>query len=284
MFVLSKEIVFNGDFYTQIKGFEENRPHSHEFIEFLMITSGSIEHSLNGQKSVLAVGDVVLIMPGSVHQFVKLHGEESFFHRDILFETDYFKKVCDLYSPHLFDDFSQNKHQPQFKLSPEQFSQIENYISTLILDRKNETHNMIVHSLCTYFINILLSQYLQLSSHPQWIASLLSVLSNPVNLAYPLANLTRDVNFTHSYMCRDFKKHVGMTMTEYFNNQKMYYAHTLLTTSSLSIEKICELIGINNVSHFYKLYKKVYGFTPKKARMYYLTNSEPSKSKNTKNG
>jgi AraC family cel operon transcriptional repressor len=121
-------------------------------------------------------------------------------------------------------------------------------------------------------VNIILHQYLQLSSHPQWITSLLSVLNNPVNLSWSLESLTKDVNFTQSYMCRDFKKHVGMTMTEYFNNQKMYYAHALLTTTANSIERICEMIGINNVSHFYKLYKKVYGTTPKKARRFYASN------------
>ena len=274
MFVLPKEIVFDGDFYTQIKGFEDDRPHSHDFVELLIITSGSIAHSLNGKKSILSAGDVILIMPGDLHQFIKPNVEESSsFHRDILFSTDYFKKVCDSYSSFLFEDLSQKKYHLLFKLSPEQFSQIENYISTLILDRKSETYDMMVYSLCTYFINIVLSQYLQLSTHPQWITSLLSVLNNPVNLSYSLASLTKDVNFTHSYMCRDFKKHVGITMTEYFNNQKMYYAHALLTTSSISIEKICEMIGINNVSHFYKLYKKVYGSTPKKARRYYLTSS-----------
>lgn len=268
MHIIPKSIIFTGNFYTQIKGFEVNPLHTHEFVELLIPTSGNVQHLLNGKRSVLSVGESILLMPGDMHQFLPPQDKASYFHRDVLFDSDYFKQVCNGYSPTLFEELSNKKHHLQFRLSPEQFSQIETYISSFILSKDENLQNLLVYSLATFLINIALSQSLQVSSYPQWITSLLSVLNNPVNLSEDLTTLTKNINFTPSYMCRDFKKHVGVTMTEYFNNQKMYYAHALITTSNLSIDKICELVGVNNLSHFYKLYKKVYGVTPKKARSF----------------
>lgn len=56
---------------------------------------------------------------------------------------------------------------------------------------------------------------------------------------------------------------MGMTITDYFNEQKMKYAYSLLRSSSYSIEQICERINFNNTSYFYRLFKKHFGVTPK---------------------
>lgn len=264
MFILPEQQIFEGDFYTQIKGYEDSLLHAHEFIEVLIITSGKIRHMINWKKQDLITGDAILIMPGTEHQFFPPQDKEPWFHRDILFSKKFFLKVCEAYSPTLYEELMQNKYRLQFKLSPEQFSHLENHISTIILNKKNDSS--LLFSLCTYLINIILSQHLLSSNHPQWITSLLSAFDNPTNCCYTLSELTKNINFTYSYMCREFKKHVGSTMIEYFNTQKMHYAHALLNTSTLSIERISELVGINNIPHFYKLYKRAYGTTPKSTR------------------
>ena len=56
---------------------------------------------------------------------------------------------------------------------------------------------------------------------------------------------------------------IGITITDYFNEQKMKYAYSLLKSSSYSIEQICERINFNNTSYFYRLFKKQFGVTPK---------------------
>ena len=264
MFILPKKQIFDGDFYTQIRGYEDSFLHAHEFVEVLIITSGRMHHMLNVKKQTLITGDAILIMPGTEHQFSPPQDVEPWFHRDILFSKEYFLKTCEAYSPTLYEDLIQNKYPLQFKLSPEQFSQLECFISTIVLNKNSDSS--LLFSLCTYLINIILSQQLLTSNHPQWITSLISAFENPANYCYTLGELTQNVNFTYAYMCREFKKHIGTTMTEYFNTQKMHYAHALLSTSSLSIEKISELVGINNISHFYKLYKRAYGTTPKNTR------------------
>ena len=43
----------------------------------------------------------------------------------------------------------------------------------------------------------------------------------------------------------------------------MRYAYTLLQSSSYSVEEICDRINFNNVSYFYRLFKKSFHMTPR---------------------
>ena len=92
------------------------------------------------------------------------------------------------------------------------------------------------------------------------------MLNSHDNLAVDLAQIIDHFSYSKEYMRRSFKKYLGMTMTDYFNKQKMLYAYSLLQTTPYSIEKICELIGISNISYFYQLFKKTFRITPHTVR------------------
>ena len=58
-----------------------------------------------------------------------------------------------------------------------------------------------------------------------------------------------------------FKKEVGMTFIEYLNLYKLSKAKNLLHI--MKILDVCNEIGFNSISHFYKLFKRHIGCTPK---------------------
>lgn len=59
-----------------------------------------------------------------------------------------------------------------------------------------------------------------------------------------------------------FKKYFNITLSAYFNKQKIYYAHTLIQSTDLSIEQICNLIGFSGLSYFYRLFGQYYPHPP----------------------
>jgi AraC-like DNA-binding protein len=89
---------------------------------------------------------------------------------------------------------------------------------------------------------------------------------------YVEANLTgriqvdkvcRLANMSYYYFVKFFKKTVGLSFTEYVNFRKIKWAERILLTEDRSIAEIGEMIGIPNMAHFYKMFKKYNDCSPK---------------------
>lgn len=68
------------------------------------------------------------------------------------------------------------------------------------------------------------------------------------------------------YLCRVFKKHLNKTPTEFINDIRIANAKLALEYTNRSILQICEEVGFDNTSHFYHLFKKDTGVSPKAFR------------------
>ena len=57
-----------------------------------------------------------------------------------------------------------------------------------------------------------------------------------------------------------------MNVITYINKKRIYKSLKLLGSTNLSIEEIGDLVGLDNTSYFYKLFKKEIGISPKQYR------------------
>ena len=76
-------------------------------------------------------------------------------------------------------------------------------------------------------------------------------------------DLANTVGLSSKYLSAQFKKEVGMTVSEYIQQTKMNEAKKLLAHSKTSISEICTLLSFNDQSYFTKVFKKGTGITPK---------------------
>lgn len=249
--------------YTHVTLNHENPGvHYHDFIEFFYVLDGQCTHVQDGISTTITIGDACLLTPNNVHCFE--NASNTFLHRDILFQTDYFKSICDVYAHDLYDKFANGTLCTQLNMTSEQLNQLEHLIQPIALNPDIQD-SLYAGAVCTFVITTFLSQHLNMQTQcPIWITKLLSLLSAPENFTIDQQSLIRTFPYSQEYICRTFKKITGKTITDYFNEQKMKYAYTLLQTSSYSIEQICERINFNNVSYFYRLYKKIFNKTPRK--------------------
>jgi len=70
-------------------------------------------------------------------------------------------------------------------------------------------------------------------------------------------------NMSYYYFVKFFKKSVGLSFTEYVNYRKIKWAERILLTEDRSISEIGDVIGIPNMAHFYKMFKKYNDCSPK---------------------
>ena len=81
-----------------------------------------------------------------------------------------------------------------------------------------------------------------------------------------LSSISEVLDKNPSFLSNQFKKETGKTITKHIQEMRIEKAITLLTTTDLSIQEISESVGINDLSWFSKLFKKIVGVSPTQYR------------------
>ena len=114
---------------TYIIAYEYSPLHCHDFIEFFYVLRGNAVHLNRGQEQTIMPGDAFLFPLGISHRF--LSPDQDFLHRDIIFRKEFFRQMCDVYQPGLYEKFSTNKEVFYSRISPYRISQFEYFGSRL---------------------------------------------------------------------------------------------------------------------------------------------------------
>lgn len=252
------------DLYTRIKPLRNDSLHRHEFIELFYVLSGTCNHFVNDKYITLHNGDAYLLLPQDIHRHIKDSASKDFLYRDILIRPSFFIEICNTYSEDLYEDFAKNLFSHKLSFSGTDLFLFENIFMKLSSAPPEEIKpvtNLLMHNFISAYANQMVLQ--KSKQQPNWLITLISELNRPSNFSIPLSELTATFHYTKPYLCNEFKKHVGMTITDFFNKNRINYADSLLSTTDYTIKDICEMLGFNNMSHFYSLYKKQFHKTPR---------------------
>ena len=83
---------------------------------------------------------------------------------------------------------------------------------------------------------------------------------------FTVDSLLEFTHFSHSYLCRIFKKHTKKTIISYLNERRMHQAKELLLKSNMKVSAISQAIGYKEYTYFLMLFKKVHRLTPSEYR------------------
>jgi two-component system response regulator YesN len=64
------------------------------------------------------------------------------------------------------------------------------------------------------------------------------------------------------YLSTLFKKDTGTTFTEYLVRLRMEKAKDLIVNYHIPLQRVPEMVGYVDIPHFYKSFKRYFGFTP----------------------
>lgn len=81
-----------------------------------------------------------------------------------------------------------------------------------------------------------------------------------------LFEIANKLNQPHYKLSKLIKKHTKMTFKELLQEKKLSKAVELLKVTEYPIVEVIELVGYENLTYFYKIFKEKYGVTPKEYR------------------
>ncbi|MBP1993531.1 helix-turn-helix domain-containing protein [Paenibacillus eucommiae] len=251
----------------------ENRKwHYHKEIEFILVEQGIHEIQTPNNVYTLTKGDIVLIGSSQLHRGRKLSTEDLIF---IVLHVDlqpYFDPAMMMYYRH----FSE-VHQPLEALNYifHENEQVKAEVAGII----SRIHAEMMHKASGYEIaasmhikHLLLTllrgdsrSFLQAHEYvdPKQIGPILDYVDQHLTQKIELAAASRIAGMSYFYFSKFFKKTMGISFTDYVNRKRILKAEQLLVTGNQNVTEIAREIGIENMAHFYEMFKRFNGCTPK---------------------
>ncbi len=232
--------------------------HSHRFYEMIYVMSGSGTHIIEREERPMKKGSVFLLAPNVAHRY---YPEENC---DDL-------RICNVvFSRIPSESFQLNGAYAEARLSPDALLRFESYLHQM----ETEFTAQLVgyRDNMQAYCRLLLSEILRSEGGQSISGSQRSKLDEV--LAYieehyattSFQECAQLSSYCPTYFCRLFKEATGLTFGEYINNKKITAAAKLLLETDDSIESIAHRVNLQNGNHFYSLFKKHIGLTPKAFR------------------
>lgn len=261
-------------FFTHLISKDDFGRHMHDFYEIVYITEGVATHEFGKKKDTLFVGDVVVIPPHVYHCWER-EKDSVFTHRDLVISADLFEQICSFLSPNFLESVFNKFSYPKFKLSKSALQYFESVFSSFSFEHGRLGQNSPSHlATAKATIASLLSHLIKtnkVAKYPQWMEHLLERMNTLEGVKLGFSELLKSTAYNQIYLCRIFKKHLGKTPYEYFNDIRLNYAILYLITTSKTVTSICNELGFSSYTYFYKVFKQRFGLLPKQYREQHLS-------------
>ncbi|MDD3242750.1 MAG: AraC family transcriptional regulator [Eubacteriales bacterium] len=248
-------------------------PHWHARVEVFYVRRGYGQMQIDLDDYEIGPGDIVVVSPRRLHGGWGMYGtlcscEVAVFDLELL-RGPFTDNICLKYTDPLLQQ--SGVFQPVIKAQQPGAQQIRACIDELIV--LNETRPLAYElrakaaalSLCAelftggyYSTRPCAAPSRELSSLKNTLSYINEHLSDPLSID----TLCETAQYSKYHFLRTFKRHMGLTTTEYITLMRLERAARLLRTSTLSVTDICAQVGFGNVSYFIKRFSQHYGCTP----------------------
>ncbi len=259
--------------HTRIVFSSSNVWHRHMFFEFAVSLKGEYQNDIDGKKIVAKEGNICLMRPDDAHNPHKF-GEEHL-HRDIYVTKEKMKAICDVFDKNLYAKITEKPLVINFFAHKTELDTLARDLDLFNGPEPEEGSFESLHTaIVTYIIGLWLKKQYAKEELPREISDLLSKINSGVFLNKNIDEIAETTNYSHGYLCKIFKKHMGVSLLEYVRDFKMNYALTLLTNKGLSIMEISNMLNYDVPSSFINAFKKKYGVSPREMRKKLLNREE----------
>lgn len=248
----------------------DSRFHKHNYYEFFLVCSGNATHYINYREKPLCPGTLALIRPDDAHVFRKPTKNFSFYNLLVSKAT---MDTCLSFLGNQSGIYQMLESEiPPVQLQQGETASLIKKLEHLTIARElnvNYLNTQLKITVINLLADFFLERFLHLPSEiPNWLGLVVLEMQKPQNYQEGLPALYRISRKSPEYLCRIFKRHLNKTPTEFINEIRIDGAKFALEYTNHTIMEISEDVGYENLSHFYHLFKKRTGMSPKAFREY----------------
>ncbi|OCT12576.1 AraC family transcriptional regulator [Paenibacillus pectinilyticus] len=267
------EMVYKGLRYSE----SELPDHLHDLYEVVYVHKGKgmffIDDALYEKKQ----GDLFLIPGNTVHRAFPSANDPivstAIFFAPTLLQAD---SLGDGYELFRCFEIARKKKHYQINLSKQVRLAIETAINAMKREINAKDYGY-RHALRLHLQHMLLVLsrhpfHIETSSNlkgigPQWLRNALQDIDcDPIGCS-GLSELSGKACVSPSHFARVFKQLTGMHVTDYVNAKRLARAKDLLQSTDDNVETIALACGFQGMRHFYQIFKKLTGLTPRAYRL-----------------
>ncbi|MEM1213310.1 MAG: AraC family transcriptional regulator [Planctomycetota bacterium] len=255
--------------------------HTHDFPEVFWIESGTCTHRINHQTQTLHPRDLVFIRPDDQHS---LATAKSVTLINLALPADAAERLQTLAQT---EPWSTTPALPPVHRLPRRVA---------LTDLRQQAEDLAAHAdrplrRDAFLLNLLdhltptprtpkptasrRGSAQQDPPAPRWLRDALDAMS-PADLAEGLPALVRHADRSREHLARTLKQHLGLAPSQWITQQRLDHAALRLRMSRDPILHIALDLGYDNLSHFYRLFKRRFHCTPRQFRQRQHTPLQPT--------
>ncbi|WP_219838346.1 AraC family transcriptional regulator [Paenibacillus sp. R14(2021)] len=245
--------------------------HYHREIELLLVLSGELDVNIEEEAVRLQKGDIALIGARQLHRDRSVRSPVDY----IVLQFD-IEQFIDQSSMPYMRFFSETKNPLSranyiFQENAAARSDAEDCIRTILQEvtAKQNGYELAVSMLIKKLLLLLIRNDTRrvLADHEDFdrarLRGVLDYVEEHLTDRIQVDEVSKLANMSYYYFVKFFKKAIGLSFTEYVNYRKIKWAERILLTKDLSISEVGDRIGMPNMAHFYKMFKKYNNCSPK---------------------
>jgi AraC family cel operon transcriptional repressor len=245
--------------------------HGHDFFELFWIDGGEGEHLVNGAHFPLRPGSLVLMRRADRHGIRVLPGEPLRL-TNIAFPREVRDSLGQRYFPKRRDYFWSKKKMPfTLEVDASFLQRLNHWADELSRAPRERLH------IDLFLLHVLAELagrgHRQLPERaPDWLLQACVRIQEPKQFVGGAGNFLRLCGRSREHVARTVRQHLGTTPTDYVNRLRLAHARRQLEMGGRDILEVALDCGFGNLSHFYDVFRRETGTTP---RAYRLAHQRP---------
>ncbi|GAB2722811.1 helix-turn-helix domain-containing protein [Paenibacillus thermoaerophilus] len=251
----------------------DGRWHYHRELEMLAVQAGKMEVFTDDGNAVLQSGDVMLIGANQLHRDISHPGTSVVV---LQIELKKFLDMSLIPYLHLFTEAKQplSRLNYMFLEQPDTRAEVHRAVVGVHREwsRKEDGYEIAIAVLIKQILLTLIRRddrkLLNASGSADIIRlqPALDYVESHIDGRVQVEDACRTVNLSYYYFVKYFKKVMGLSFSDYVNMKKIKRAERLLLTRDMNVADIGEAIGMPNMAHFYKMFRKYNKCSPNEFR------------------